>query len=242
MGRKKQISTTPPPREELDRAIEQCVKRFGTRKDSEYFTLLLRELVLNQTIPLDLLESIPVRAQDAGKTRFDQLYDAAVSLVFPSYRKDTLEQLLGPSYERGTKIWRVVIPQKYGISHVLIRADNFEHAFARACDYVCRMSLRKFQRVPVDLTIRVMFMGERALRRHLGMRWASRTLKRKQLKLVGRDITPKQLNGARLAALGTPKQPHYKIVRYSEMKDLQRIREGKKIIRESSVENESFRK
>lgn len=242
MGRKRQIDTTPPPKAELDRAIAECVKRFGTQKDSEYFVLLLRELVTNQTIPLDLLESIPVRAQDAGKTRFDQLYDAAISLVFPSYRKDTLERLLGPNYEKATKIWRVIIPAKFGISHVLIRADSFEHAFARACDYACRMSLRKFQKVPVDLTLRVMFMGERALRRYLDMRWASRTLKRKQLKLVGRDITPKQLNGARLAALGTPKQPHYKIVRYSEMKDLQRVRESKGMVRESAVENESFRK
>ena len=242
MRKTRQISTTPPSKAEIDRAIDLCVKRFGTRSDADYFRLLITELVKNQTIPIQLLEEIPVRAQKAGKTRFDQLYDAAMALVFPGYRKDTLVRLLGDEYRQGTKVWRIVFPTNLGISHILLRAETFQEAFALGCDYACRISLRKKAKIPVDLTIRVMFMSERALRRYLDMRWASRTLKRKQLKLVGRDLTPKQIHGARLAALGTPSQPMYRIARYAEMKDLQRIRESKGVIRESSVESESFRK
>lgn len=242
MKRNRQINTSPPPAEEINRAIDECLKRFGTKKDAPYFRVLLQELIQNQTIPIDLLKSIPVRAQEAGKTRFDQLYDAAVALVFPGYRKDTLVRLLGEDYEKGTKVWRVLLPAKFDIAHVLIRAESFEQAFARGCDYACRMSLRKHGRIPVDLTLRVMFVSERALRRYLDMRWASRTHKRKQLKLVGRDLTPKQIHGARLAALGTPSQPHYKIARYAEQKDLQRVRETKGLIRESAIEAESFKK
>jgi hypothetical protein len=232
----------PPSPEEVDKAVAACVERVSTKKDAPYFRGLLLGLVHNHSVPIELLEHIPVPSRDCGKTRFDQLFDAAMHLAFPGYRRETLERLLGPLEGKGTRIWRVLIPERFQVAQVLIRADTFPQAFALACDYVCRVSVRLYQKVPVDLTVRVMFMGERALRRYLSMRWASRTNKRKQLKLVGREFTYRQVNGARLAALGHPKDPSHSIVKYAEMKDLQRIREAKGLARVSSVEAESPKK
>lgn len=210
----------------------------ATKKDAPYFRELLLGLVHNQAIPIELLEHVPLPAREAGKTRFDQVFDFAMHLAFPGYRRETLEKLLGPVQGKGTRIWRVVFPERFQIAHVLIRAEDFQQAFALACDYACRVSLRMHRKIPADLTIRVMFMGERALRRYLDMRWASRTHKRKQLKLVGREFTYRQLHGARLAALGSPRDPRHAVAKYAEMKDLQRLRESNGVYRTSEVESE----
>lgn len=232
----------PSTPQEIERAIEACVARVATKKDAPYFRGLLSGLVANHSVPVELLEHVPVPSRDAGKTRFDQLFDAAMHLAFPGYRRETLERLLGPIEGKGTRIWRVLIPERFQVAQVLIRADTFPQAFALACDYVCRVSVRLYQKVPLDLTVRVMFMGERALRRYLSMRWASRTNKRRQLKLVGREFTYRQVNGARLAALGHPKDPTHSVVKYAEMKDLQRLRESRGVSRSSAVEAESHKK
>jgi hypothetical protein len=162
-------------------------------------------------------------------------------LTFPEYKESTLERLLGVPTKSPTKIWRVVIPDKYEVSSVLIRADSYPQAFARACDYACRMSLRIHQRIPNDLTIRVVFMSEKALRRYLDIRWANRVKKRKQFQLEGREFTSKQINGARLVALGDPNDPYHQIIKYSELKDLQRIRESSNKVRVSEVESEAYK-
>lgn len=227
---------------EAERAIEACVKRIGTPKDSQYFREMLNGLVRNQVIPVELLDHVPLKARDAGKTRFDQIYDATMSIVFPGYRKETLEKLLGDAGNAdGIRIWRAVFPERFGVAHVLLRAETYQEAFALAADWACRCSLRLHHSVPHDLTIRVMFMSERAVRRYLDMRWASRTLKRRELKLVGRDFTFRQVNGARLAALGHhPKgDPRHSVAKYAESKDLQRVREKAGLVRISSVEHES---
>lgn len=217
------------------------MKRVASVKDAPYFREILLGLVRNHAVPLELLEHVPMPAGEVGKTRFDQLFDAAMFLAFPGYRKETLEKLLGPGETRGTHIWRVLLPPRFKVAQVLIRADTYPEAFAFACDYVCRVSLRLYKKVPADMTIRVMFMGERALRRFLDMRWASRTHKRKQLKLEGREFTYRQVNGARLAALGHPRGQTRALAKYVEMKDLQRVREGAGLVRVSSVESEVSR-
>lgn len=142
----------------------------------------------------------------------------------------------------GTKIWRVVVPERFGITHVLLRAPTFQEAFALACDYACRASLRLYQRIPADLTIRVMFMSEKALRRYLDIRWSNRMRQRKQFQMEGREFTPRQIYGARLVALGRPDDPRYSIARYSESKDLKRLHKERGISRTSAVESESRRK
>ncbi len=232
-----------PSSDEIATAVEECLQRAFSRKEAPEWREFLKDLVVNNGIPLELLMDLPVPAGTALRTRFDQIYAASMALAFPSYRETTLRELLGPSESSPKlKVWRVVFPEKFGLAHVLLRAPTFQQAFARACDYACRSSLRLWRRIPVDLTIRVMFMGEKALRRHLGLRWANRVHKRKEFQLEGREFTPRQLNGARIAALGPPgKDPGHAIMKYSEFKDLDKVRR-KGWVRRSEVESESVRK
>jgi len=229
-----------PDDAEIRDAVEACLKRACSRKEASQWREFLQDLVRNNAIPLELLTDLPIPASTTPRTRFDQIYAASMALAFPGYRKTTLRALLGP-WEgiQGVKVWRVVFPEKFGMAHVLLRAPTFQEAFARATDYACRSSLRLFRRIPTDLTVRVMFMGEKALRRHLGLRWANRVHKRKELQLVGREFTPRQLNGARIAALGSHDDPGYAIMKYSEFKDLDKIRLNGRV-RKSEVESESF--
>ena len=231
-----------PSKDEIQEAVEKCLTRISGPTEASYLRIWLSELVKNRSIPIGLLEYLPAPSKEIGKTRFDQLYDAAIALVFPEYTKSTIERLLGPSPDPNIKIWRVVLPDRYQITHVLIRAESYAQAFALGCDYTCRMSLRLYGKIPLDMTIRVMYMGERALRRYLDMRWANRTARRRKFKQEGREVSPKQLRGARLCALGSPRSPYYSIARYCEQKDLNRIRLSKNLARESAVESESFRR
>jgi len=162
------------PGTSLEDRIEACVRRMASPKERPYFRAMLADLLENNALPLDLLERIPEPPDEVGKTRFDQLYDAAMSLVFPGYREETLGRLLGPTAEdrERAKIWRAMFPSKFGLSHVLLRAPTFQEAFALSCDYACRMSLRIYRRIPADLTVRVQFVSERAVRRMLDIRWS----------------------------------------------------------------------
>jgi len=223
--------------------IDKCLKRMSGSKDRPYFKQFLERIIINNIVPVELLETIPKLVTSAGKTRFDQIYDAALYLVFPKYRRETLNKLLGPELNKNDiKIWRIMLPDKFKISHVLIRADSCQQAFALGCDYACRMSLRMYGRIPTDLTIRVQFVSEKAVRRMLDLRWANRVHKRKQLQLVGREYSSKEIVGARLAAIGHPIQSNYSIAKYAENKDLKRLLCKKGILRISSVETEIFKK
>ena len=223
--------------------LEDYIRRASSPKDRDYFRKMMIEFIHYNTIPLDLLKEIPVPAYESGKTRFDQLYDAALSLAFPGYRNETLEKLLGPGAKISskTKIWRIIFPPKFKLSHVLIRANSYQQAFALGCDYACRMSLRLYRKIPSDITIRVQFVSEKAVRRMLDMRWANRVKRRKELQLEGRKYTPKELAGARLVALGHPDQPEYSIAKYAEARDLKNILRKHNKVRISSVETETFR-
>lgn len=199
-------------------------------------------MVYQGVIPADLLRSVPVQPQEGGKTRFDQLYAAAMSLVFPEYRPDTLERFLGQQPPKGIKIWRICFPAKFQMTHVYMRAECFQEAFALGCDYACRASLRVFGQIPTDLTIRVMAVSERSLRRYLDIRWISKNHRRLQMKTLGKQFTPKMMYGARLAALGHPKTSVYALARYVEMKDLEKIRHLLGVVRVSAVESETFKR
>lgn len=237
-------SSRPKKREKSPKErLEEYIRRASSPKDRDYFRAMFVDFINNNTIPLDLLKEIPIPAYTSGKTRFDQLYDAAMSLAFPGYRNETLEKLLGPAAKISskTKIWRVIFPPKFKLSHVLIRANSYQQAFALGCDYACRMSLRLYRKVPSDITIRVQFVSEKAVRRMLDMRWANRVKRRKELQLEGRIYTPKELRGARLVALGQPDQPEYRIAKYAEARDLKNILRKHNKVRVSSVETETFR-
>jgi hypothetical protein len=228
--------------QKVEQAVHKCIKRFRGANEKRYMAALLYAMLTNNTIPIDLLDTIPTSSDEVGKTRFDQLYDAAMSIAFPSYRLETLERLLGPDAEisENTKIWRVILPQKFKLAHVLIRADSYQEAFALACDYACRASLRVYGKIPHDLTVRVMFMTEKAIRRKLDLRWANRVNKRRQLQLIGRVYSPKEIGGARVAAIGPPSSPAFQLARYIEAKDLGKILRSKNLVRVSSVESEVF--
>lgn len=230
--------------EKLQKALDEAVKRMASgKREKEYFRPLLEDLVRNNAIPVELLSSVPERPSEVGKTRFDQLYDAAMDLAFPGYRKETLQRMLGPDQVRpGTKVWRVVFPEKFGLSHVLIRAETFQEAFALGCDYACRASLRTHRKIPSDLTVRVMIVTERALRRKLDMRWANRVKKQNHFKLEARIFTPKELAGARMAAMGHPKDPARRLARYVESKDLLTVAKRKGVTKTTVVEAEVIKK
>lgn len=236
MGRRKIVID-----EAGSRILDECVARIASPKDKDFFKSILRDLVLNNAVPIDMLESIPLPPKEVGKTRFDQLYQASMAIVFPDYRERTLLRLLGKKHEEPEiKIWRVIFPEKYKLTHILLRAKTYQEAFALSCDYACRIHLYLFRQIPVDLTIRIMFMSESAIRRHLNLRETNRYKKRQEMKLEGREFTHKQISGSRLAALGPPKNHNHSIFKYVESRDLRRLRENG-ISRTSSVELESFR-
>ena len=239
---KKQGGTVRIDRERIAETVEKCIKRFRGANEKQYLASLLYSMLLNNSIPMELLETVPSDSAKTSKTRFDQLYDAAMSIAFPGYRRETLERLLGPMSEitENTKIWRVILPPRFKLAHVLIRADSYQEAFALACDYACRASIRVHGKIPADLTVRVMFMTEKAIRRKLDMRWANRVNKRRQLQLIGRTYSSKEIQGARIAALGPPSSPAYRLAKYVEAKDLGKILREKELARVSYVESEVF--
>lgn len=224
-----------------DERLDECARRIASPKERPWFRELLRQIADGNAAPLELLEQIPVPPEQAGKTRFDQVYDACDMLAFPGYRPETLERLLGPgaAVAPETKIWRAMFPPRFGLAHVLLRAESFQQAFALACDYACRASLRSSGGIPPDLTVRVQFVGEKAVRRMLDLRWANRVKKRRQLQLVGREHSPKELSGARLVALGDPGSPGYRVFRYAEKRDLLKVLKSSGRVRVSSVETET---
>ena len=221
--------------------IERCLLRMCGKKDESYYREMLTKLVENQSIDISLLEEIPRHPDIVGKTKFDQLYDAALSLAFPGYKEKTLRKLVGDVYDPDLKIWRVILPPKFGITAVLIRASSYQDAFALGCDYACRVSLRLFQKIPLDLTIRVMFVSERSVKRKLTLRKTNRDVKRNKYKLIGRVHSPKELSGVRIFALGHLRNdPRRNLANYVEEKDLTRIKELSKSYRISGVEAEIY--
>jgi len=233
------IRSVDPLSEEALEAIEKCIFRMSGKKDEEYFREVLTELIKNNAIHYSILEEIPIHPAKSGKTKFDQIFDAAQKLAFPDYKINTLRRLVGESIDPDMKIWRVILHESFGMASVLIRANSYQDAFALACDYALRISLRLFKKIPSDISIRVMFVSERSLRRHLKVRELNRYHKRKEFKLEGREFTFKQLAGARIFALGHFKNdPRRSLARYVEKKDLDKIYEKTTLYRVSGVESE----
>lgn len=228
------------PTDEALEALEKKLQEVTNETDREYFRTIIMDMLRNNVLPEGLLEHVPVPASVAGKTRFDQLYDAASSVAFPGYSPAVLERLLGPDGDPDMKVWRVMLPRDFGIRHCIIRARTYQEAFGFACDYACRMSLRLYRRIPSDMTIRVQFVSDRALRRTLDIRWRNRTRKRQELNVEGRVFTQKDVQGARLAALGRPGTMEYRLAWYADRQDLLKIRRHKDQIRCSVVEYESL--
>jgi hypothetical protein len=231
----------PDPPRDLEERIEGCLKRIASRTEAPFFREMLSDLVRNNAIPPELLEAVPERAEAVSKTRFDQLYDAAMFLAFPTYSEKALKRLLGPDPESpDVKIWRAMFPPKFGLAHVLIRAKSFQEAFSLGCDYACRLSLMLYRKIPADLTVRIQFVSDKGIRRMLDVRNANKLNKRKKLQLVGRVHSFKEVMGARAVALGPSGKSG--IARYAEASDLKRILKKKNVVRVTAIETETFRK
>lgn len=223
----------------LEEKLEEILnKRFGKSKENEQLKQILSKMIEKKSIPVELIEKIPKKPEEAGRTKFDQIYEAAIELAFPSYGKNTLSNLTKIN-DNKIKIWRIVAPNKYKIPHVLIRAESIQEAFALACDYVCRASLRLLGEIPADLQIRVIFMSEKAVRRYLGIKWANRLNKRKKLNLMEREFSNDEIQKATEVALNGPKDETYRIVKYMEEKDLLKIKKTFNRIRISPIEKKS---
>lgn len=210
---------------ELINEINKIVsEKFGNGKEFKYLRDLIYKIVVNNTLPIKLIKEIPIHPEFVGKTKFDQLYDAAMSIAFPSYSQTTLEKLTKQK-ESKEKIWRIVLPEKFKVPHVLIKANSYQEAFALGCDYVCRISLRIHGKIPNDVQIRVMFLTERALKRHLGIkRWTRLGKRTKRMSLLGREFSSIEIEKAKSSALGDPSGNEYRIAKYMEEKDLKAVK------------------
>lgn len=221
--------------------IDECVRRIGRPTDQEAFREILTALVENNAVPASLLTTVPQRSTKAGKTRFDQIFDACMFLAFPEYRPIVVDKAFGPTASPDMKLWRALFPKEYGLSHVVLRARSFQEAFALACDYACRLSLREKHRIPTDMSIRVQFMADISVARMLAIRKAVKDRTRLASNLRGRRYSAKAVIGARLVAIGRKDGNNYSIFKYAEDKDLKRIAELRAEVRVSAVEVETFR-
>lgn len=241
---KKRRTGVQSKEEIIEEAISRYISRVGGDRDG-YIATLLRGLIREGSIPPKLLDSVPVRAAQAGKTRFDQAYDAASYLAFPSYSDNTLKKLFGPiEGDKETRLWKVMLPKRFKIAYAVVRATNFQDAFALGCDYACRVSLRLYHVIPEDLTVRVVFMSDSSVRRYLRVNMSNRKIRmNKRSQKKERTVTAKQINGARICALGHPPgDPNRHIARYSDKKDLLRILHESEKVKTSKVITESFMK
>lgn len=229
-------------KEELERALKKCYERIGIREKEKYILNLLRDLVLNKSIPIELLEKIPENPKISGKTRFDQIYDASCYLAFPPYEPSVRYDLNPESDDIQIKAWKVIFPREYGVSDIVVRASSYQEAFALGCDYACRVSLRINKKIPKDLTIRVKYVKNGSLKYFFRVRNANKIKKRAERNHTGNVLTPKQVTGAQIAALGHEKgSKNLKIARYVEVKDLLRVRTHAGLVRTSAVVTEHFK-
>lgn len=239
--KKKTVKKAVPRPKSREKILDECVMRITAPKEREAFRQFLEALLAENAIPIEILASIPDKAPVVGKTRFDQLYDACMFLAFPEYRPIVKERAFGPLADPLMRLWRVLFPKSMGLSHVIIRATSYQEAFALACDYACRLSLRMFCRIPADLAIRVIFMSDKAASRMLDIRHAVRDATRKKSNLKGRLYSHKDIVGARLVAIGRKDGKYYDIFKYAERMDLRRIMLKKAETRTSAVDIETFR-
>jgi len=222
-------------------AVNACVEKMASSKEQEWVREFLTNLILNDTIPLELLKLIPTRAAEVGRTRFDQIYEIAMLAAFPGYSPKVVEEL---TYEQDPdiKVWKVILPAEYKINHVMIRARSFQEAFALGCDYACRANLRVNHKIPKDLTIRVSRVSNDTMLKTIKQREWARKSKRRVFKHDAwsheGDALKDKRTGVRIFGLGNV---NTSLIRYIDMRDLDTLR-FQDVTTTSSVENESIRK
>ncbi len=219
--------------------INTFVKNIDGEKSQTYFAEFLKNLIATGTVPVEALEGLPARPSKVGKTRFDQLYDLAQLITFMNYSESTIKGLLGEGGDLNTRLWRVVLPKEYGIASIYLRAPTYQDAFALACDYVMRVSLRLNQIIPQEMTIKVESVTDQEARGMIAFRNKDRKRHARILNFKMPEVTPRQLRGIRLAALGyAMNDPRRSIVRYIEEKEVKYVNRVPGIARISAVDSE----
>lgn len=207
---------------------------------------LLERLVREGSLPVESLAEIPRLPADVQKTRFDQIYDAVMYLAHPPYSQDVRVAILGESDpDPDVRIWRVVLPVEFGIYSLLLRAHSHPQAFARACDYVARRYVREHGKPPQTMHIQVRYVTESELRRHYKVRRVNRRRQARRRESESEfSTTDRQFYGLRSAALGSPRDPDYRVIRYMEKRDQEKLSASKRdriVQRHSFVELETYR-
>lgn len=228
--------------EEINHYISLAIKRMKIKKDVSYYEELLYILIKSKAIPIELLSEIPQDASSSGKSRFDQIYDAVLEIHFPEYSNRLLSEFQSEPLNTKLKIWRAMFPRQYKISSIFLRAESFQEAFALSCDYLCRLSLRLFKQIPRDMTIRVAYVSESALKAHYKIKQAVNKKRRSVRNTRTRGFTNKQMNGARTAGLGVkPGEKDFSIIKYGEYRDNYLLKRAG-VHKQSVVEHEFWRK
>ena len=222
--------------------IDAALDRFALQTDREYFKELLTKIIEQNAAPAEMFAVLPQKPQKTGITRFDQIYQAMQYISFPPYSKSIINGLLGTGEEFHMKVWRVSLPERFKVGNTLIRAETYQDAFALACDYACRIHLRLYKSIPRDLTLRVQYMSGVAIAKYLGVRQKIRNNKsRVYYSGASREFTPKQILGARTAALGhAHNDPNRSIAIYADRTDQHKARRYQGMIRIVNVELESL--
>jgi hypothetical protein len=229
---------------EQEQTLERHLKKHYRPEARAVFKSFFRRLLANGSLDIEHLKLVPNPVKDAKKTTFDQVFEACMEVAFPPYSEKLVADLFGPEYEksRDVKLWRCLFPKKFGITHVIVRAETFQQAFALASDYACRVSLRMYQKLPIDLTIRVSKMSSKALAETVRLRKANRKIKLRQRNQKGPAYTTKEILGARIVACGHNRQPEFRIFHDQEFYEWGELKNRARVIRASRIETETFEK
>lgn len=238
-----------PPRmvsEQDQQKIREASKRAapGNEQAEELFFFMLKDLIEHRMLNVSHLEKIPttVFKHPESKTRFDQLYDAAMNTAFPDYAEEIVQQMFGEreiqKEEKSTRLWRVILPAHHKIAHAFIRARSYQEAFAFACDYVCRASLLGFHVLPFDLTVRVQAVSEDEVREIYRLRTANNKVAARKKGFEHEKITDKQVGNSTKPHGVDPKTPEFALVKYLAARDMDNLK-LRNVVRLSALDQET---
>jgi len=221
----------------ISRAMKKHLGIVTDQKEREAWARLLVRVASNKILSQSDIENLPESSLKTRVTRFDHLYRVCYLKTFPDYSETVNKEMLGGGGDNPKlKLWKVIYPKSLGVANILIRAKDYREAFAKGCDYACRVHLRVNGMIPRDLTLRVKYVTPSQATEIMSVRSEVRKKHKKKSSKI-----PRQIYGLQIAAMGIHDRENeeWSIFRYSESKDLSTLRMFD-IERESSVDRESF--
>ncbi len=223
-------------REEILGIIERASGRVTGLKDRKTLQKKLFQLIQNGALPAKSLENLPIPSEISGKTRIDQIYAICMSWAFPAYREKTLEVLNPEGSDPEIRLWKILLPKRFKVSNIVIKAKTYQEAFALGCDYACRSSIFMAGKIPSDLTVRVKYVTDSEAY-SIGL---LRKMNRKKFNSKNESPTRhRHISGVRICALGLKSNSEYSIFKYMENRDLKVILSKKGQFRTSVVDSEN---